>query len=105
MNQGRYKDIQLIAEDTVDLMQTIHPDNQLGYGLAWMEYPLTRTVKGTGHGGDIMGVDTWMLYNKTEDIGVIFFANGNPYYGSMPTVGGIATQLILSLLFTKYQNN
>jgi CubicO group peptidase (beta-lactamase class C family) len=105
MNQGRYKDFQLLTEDTVDLMQTIHPDNQLGYGLAWMEYPLTRTVKGTGHGGDIMGVDTWMLYNKTEDIGVIFFANGNPYYGSMPTVGGIATQLILSLLFTKYQNN
>jgi hypothetical protein len=52
-----------------------------------------------GHGGDLMGVDTWMLYIPSEDIGIIYFANGNPYYGLIPKIRSIAMNLLLYSLF------
>jgi CubicO group peptidase (beta-lactamase class C family) len=101
MNQGVYKNRSILEPDTVSLMHTIDPDNEIGYGLAWMRYPITSTITSTGHGGDIMGVDTWMLYDESTNTGVIYLANGNPYYGLMPTIGSIAVQYLLYLLFTK----
>jgi hypothetical protein len=55
----------------------------------------------SGHGGDLPGGDTWMLYNQTEDIGVIYFANGNPEYSALPFGGQFPFMLIMYLLFTK----
>jgi hypothetical protein len=55
----------------------------------------------TGHGGDIHGVDTWMLYNQSMDTGVIYLANGNPAYSRLPLRGIIPFRLILHALFTK----
>lgn len=50
----------------------------------------------------MLGVDTWMLYSQTEDIGVIYLANGNPYYGNLPQfVGWFIEIFILDSLFTK----
>lgn len=101
MNKGVFKDIRILENETVELMQQIDPDNAIGYGLAWMRYPLSPTTWGTGHGGDIMGVDTWMLYDDIEDIGVIYFANGNPAWSYCSVIGSLAIQKILQSLYEK----
>jgi CubicO group peptidase (beta-lactamase class C family) len=102
MNQGLYKDVQLLQPDTVTLMHTIVPDNAIGYGLAWMQTNIGFRLTTTGHAGDLPGTDTWMLYNETQDLGVIYFANGNPAYSRVPLGGFIIVQLILNSLFTKH---
>jgi CubicO group peptidase (beta-lactamase class C family) len=99
MNEGIYQNTRILEKETVDLMHTIQPDNALQYGLAWMDYPISLKYSAMGHGGDIMGVDTWMLYMPSENIGIIYFANGNPAYGQMPLIGPIAIQLLLYSLF------
>ena len=99
MNGGIYQNIRILEKETVDLMHTIQPDNAIRYGLAWMGYPISLRYSAMGHGGDVMGVDTWMLYMPSEDIGIIYFANGNPAFGQKPTIGYIAIQLLLYSLF------
>jgi len=99
MNDGVYKNARILEKETVDLMHDLQEDNVLRYGLAWMGYPISKTQNAMGHGGDIMGVDTWMLYMPSEDIGVIYFANGNPAYTAMSTIGNIAVQALLYSLF------
>ena len=103
MNDGVYNGTRLLKKETVELMHTPQPGNQIGsfwYGFAW----LTETLKGitvSGHAGDLDGADTWMLFNKTEDIGVIYFANGNPGFSLLPFSGWFPVQLILYSLFIK----
>jgi len=98
MNDGIYNDTQILKKETVELMHAIQPGNQLGYGLAWMH----QSIGGlSGHGGDLPGGDTWMLYNETKNIGVIYLANGNPGYSALPFGGQVPFMLILYLLFTK----
>ncbi len=99
MNDGVYQNTRILEKETVDLMHDLQDDNALRYGLAWMGYPISKTQTAMGHGGDIMGVDTWMLYMPSEDIGLIYFANGNPAYTSMSTIGNIAVQALLYSLF------
>lgn len=99
MNEGIYQSIRILEEETIELMHTIQPDNSLQYGLAWMDYPISLKYSAMGHGGDIMGVDTWMLYMPSEDIGIIYFANGNPAYGENPLIGSITIHWLLYLLF------
>ena len=99
MNDGMYESTRILEKETVDLMHSIQPDNRIGYGLAWMEYPISSKYKAMGHGGDIMGVDTWMLYVPSEEIGVIYFANGNPAYGLTPNIGFYTVKLLLYNLF------
>jgi CubicO group peptidase (beta-lactamase class C family) len=95
INEGVYKNNRILEKETVELMHTIQPNNSIGYGLAWMEYPISFKDKATEHGGDIMGVDTWMLHIPADDIGVIYFANGNPTYGLTPMIGSISLSLLL----------
>jgi CubicO group peptidase (beta-lactamase class C family) len=101
MNDGIYKNTRILEKETVDLMHEIKPDNSINYGLAWMEYPITNKYSAMGHGGDIMGVDTWMLYMPSEEIGIIYFANGNPSYSPNSIVGIILVQFLLYNLFKK----
>lgn len=99
MNDGSYKNTQILEKETVDLMHTIQSDNSIHYGLAWMQFPILNKFSAMGHGGDIMGVDTWMLYMPSEDIGIIYFANGNPAYGQNRLIGSILVQFLLYTLF------
>ena len=99
MNNGLYKDNRILDEDTVEIMHNIDPENEIGYGLAWMEYPIGIRYSAMGHGGDIIGVDTWMLYIPSENLGVIYFANGNPAYGLTPIIGSISFRFLLYSLF------
>jgi CubicO group peptidase (beta-lactamase class C family) len=87
MNDGVYQDMRILEKETVDLMHRIQPDNNIGYGLAWMEISIGKKYSAMGHGGDIPGVDTWMLYMPNKKIGAIYFANGNPAYGLTPMIG------------------
>jgi CubicO group peptidase (beta-lactamase class C family) len=102
MNDGIYKNTRILEKETVDLMHTIPSDNEIygfGYGLAWMEKQISLRYSAIGHGGDLMGVDTWMLYIPSEDIGIIYFANGNPAYKPISSIGYITTKLLLYSLF------
>jgi len=100
MNDGIYQNTRILEKETVDLMHTIQPDNAIQYGLAWMNHPIGLKYTAMGHGGDIMGVDTWMLYMPSEDIGIIYFANGNPVYRQMGSImGHIAIEFILYSVF------
>jgi len=84
-------------------MHEVQLGNQIGYGLAWMHQLSIRGLSTSGHSGGYPGVNTWMLYNETEDIGVIYLANGSPGY-SLPFGGWILSILILDSLFTKEAN-
>lgn len=101
MNKGVYNGVRILEEETVILMHTMQEGNSIGYGLGWMHLGLTPGLQVSGHGGDIHGVDTWMLYEPTENIGVIYLANGNPGYTLLPLRGLIPFRWILSALFTK----
>jgi CubicO group peptidase (beta-lactamase class C family) len=100
MNDGVYNDTRILKKETVELMHETQPGNQIGYGLAWMHESIMG-LSTSGHGGDLPGADTWMLYNKTEDIGIIYLANGNPYWGVLPFGGLFPVKFILDSLFTK----
>jgi CubicO group peptidase (beta-lactamase class C family) len=102
MNGGIYKSTRILKNETVALMHEIQPENNIGYGLAWMQTSISPSFSATGHGGDFYGVDTWMLYESSEDIGVIYLANGNPaFFGLLPFGGLFLYKMILYLLFTK----
>jgi CubicO group peptidase (beta-lactamase class C family) len=101
MNEGVYQDTRILEKETIELMHQIQPDNNIGYGLAWMQTKISPRLTVTGHGGDLPGTDTWMLYNQTEDIGVIYLANGNPSNGFLPLSGFLPVRYLLFSLFTK----
>jgi CubicO group peptidase (beta-lactamase class C family) len=100
MNGGIYNGTRILKKETVELMHETQPGNQIGYGLAWMHESIGGLFV-SGHAGDLPGADTWMLYNQTEDIGVIYLANGNPYYSALPFGGWFPVLWILDSLFTK----
>jgi len=100
MNNGIYNETRILEKETVNLMHELQPGNRIDYGLAWM-HNYVRGFWASGHAGDLPGGDTWMLYNQTEDIGVIYLANGNPGYGTSPFRGLFTVRLILDSLFTK----
>jgi CubicO group peptidase (beta-lactamase class C family) len=99
MNDGVYNGTRILEKETVELMHEIQLGNQIGYGLAWWNENI-RGIYVTGHGGDLPGVGTYMLYNQTENIGVIYLANGSPGFFS-PFGGWYPIIWILYLLFTK----
>jgi len=101
MNGGVYDGVRILEEETVMLMHTMQEGNNIGYGLAWMHIGLSPGLQVSGHGGDIHGVDTWMLYEPTDNIGVIYLANGNPGYSLLPLRGVLPFRWILNMLFTK----
>jgi CubicO group peptidase (beta-lactamase class C family) len=103
MNDGVYNGTRILKKETVELMHTPTAGNPIGntwYGLAW----LTESIKGitaSGHEGDLPGVETIMLYNQTEHIGVIYLASGNPHYGHLPYYGYYTCVWLYYLLMTK----
>jgi CubicO group peptidase (beta-lactamase class C family) len=75
INGGVYKDIQILNESTVELMQNIqYPDKDYSfqYGLGFQIWETPDDVL-IGHSGGLFGVSTKMVFRKSDDIGVIFF--------------------------------
>jgi CubicO group peptidase (beta-lactamase class C family) len=100
MNDGVYNGTRILKKETVALMHATQPGNQIGYGLGWWSANINDMYL-TGHDGLIPGCNTWMYYNQTENIGVIFFANGSPQYALLPYQGSYLLGGILNLLYTK----
>ena len=99
MNDGIYNGTRILQKETVELMHEIQPGNQIDYGLAWYQDTIWG-INVTGHSGGNVGVNTEMCYNQTEEIGVIWFANGCPGY--FQPLGEYHVFKILNyLLFTK----
>jgi len=88
MNGGVYNDVRILEEETVEEMHRIQPpgnhdpNTDAYYGLAWTIgiNPSGFKVNISGHGGGIYGIHTWMYYIPSENIGVIYFTNGDKSY-------------------------
>ncbi len=85
MNGGVYQGVRLLRKDTVDLMQQIH---WYGFGLngffrqMGLFLHITDALAGrrlTGHPGEACGLVGDMYFDRDENTGVIFMANGGYY--------------------------
>jgi len=106
MNGGVWNDIRILEEETVEEMHRIQPPGIADqgiqyYGLAWITFddPFFFNLTISGHGGDIYGVSTMMMYVPSENIGVIYFANGDRINEKNPILGQLSMIFFLQLLF------
>ena len=107
MNGGVWNGVRILEENTVEEIHQIQPPgipDQVGdptyYGLGWtiIENPMIFNVTLSGHGGGIYGVNTWMYSIPNENVGVIFFSNGDTYYENTILTSQFS-QLILKISF------
>jgi CubicO group peptidase (beta-lactamase class C family) len=81
MNNGTYKDIRILENDTINLMHTIqYPDSinssYRQYGLGWFVFEdLEGNYRREGHTGTILGGVTFMFWHPEDQAGIIFFIN------------------------------
>jgi CubicO group peptidase (beta-lactamase class C family) len=108
MNGGVWNNVRILEEDTVNEMHMIQPPGNIEegfqyYGLAWIIFqdPLIFNFTMSGHSGDAYGVSTWMVYLPTENIGGIYFSNGDRQNERNPVFGRLSMILFLQLLFKK----
>jgi CubicO group peptidase (beta-lactamase class C family) len=108
MNGGMYNGVRILEEDTIEEMHRIQPPGNIEaglqyYGLAWIIFkdPLFFNVTISGFSGDIYGVSTWMVYIPSENIGAIYFSNGDRQNERHPLLGKLSMVFFLQLLFKK----
>jgi CubicO group peptidase (beta-lactamase class C family) len=108
MNGGVWNNVRILEEDTVKEMHRIQPPGNIEgglqyYGLAWIIFqdPLIFNFTISGHSGDTYGVSTWMVYLPSENIGVIYFSNGDRQNERNPIFGRLSMILFLQLLFKR----
>jgi CubicO group peptidase (beta-lactamase class C family) len=78
MNQGRYKDVQLLSPETIEMMHTIQYQNHTGYNFNYgLGFQIWQDASGNqiGHTGGLFGVSTIMVYREGQDVGLIMFCN------------------------------
>jgi CubicO group peptidase (beta-lactamase class C family) len=78
MNQGRYKDVQLLTPETVEMMHTAQYQNHTGYTFNYgFGFQIWADASGNqiGHTGGLYGVSTIMAYREGQDIGIIMFCD------------------------------
>jgi CubicO group peptidase (beta-lactamase class C family) len=110
MNGGVYNGVRILEADTIEEMHTIHPSSPryTGYGLAWLFHPRIFIVGKiglagfnhiySGHGGDMMGYQTFMYKKVSENIAVIYFINTDKIGDSRISN---AAELLKEVLFLK----
>ena len=89
VNDGVYNGVRILKKETVDEMHKIQPPGnfnpmiQAYYGLAWLfkEDPLIFNITLMGHYGLSIGIVGIMYHIPTDDVRVIFFANGDGFTG------------------------
>jgi len=104
VNEGLYKEIRILDSGTIDEMHRIQSPGNFNpmiaahYGLAWLFKidPLFFNITLMGHYGLNLGVGAIMYHIPTEDIRVIFMANGDGLTGNT-----MAINLIEISFFTK----
>ena len=88
INGGVYNGVRILKEETVEEMHRLQPPGNFDpntasyYGLAWIIEinPYGFNVNITGHSGGFYGVHTWMYYIPSENVGVVYFTNGDKIY-------------------------
>jgi CubicO group peptidase (beta-lactamase class C family) len=78
MNQGRYKNVQLLSPETIEMMHTAQYQNHTGYNFNYgFGFQIWEDKSGTqiGHSGGLYGVSTLMRYREGQDVGVIVFCD------------------------------
>jgi CubicO group peptidase (beta-lactamase class C family) len=102
MNGGVWNGIRILEEKTVEEMHKIQPPGIADqgiqyYGLAWIIFdnPLFFNLTISGHGGDVYGVSTMMMYVPSENIGVLYFANGDRVYEKNQVFMGYSSMIFL----------
>lgn len=78
MNEGRYKEVQLLSPETIKLMHTAQFQNHTGYNFNYgLGFQVWNDSAGTriGHTGGLYGVSTYMSYREGQDVGVIVFCD------------------------------
>jgi CubicO group peptidase (beta-lactamase class C family) len=102
MNGGVWNGIRILEEKTVEEMHKIQPPGIADqgiqyYGLAWIIFdnPLFFNLTISGHGGDVYGVSPMMMYVPSENIGVLYFANGDRVYEKNQVFMGYSSMIFL----------
>jgi len=108
MNGGVWNGVRILEENTVEEMHRIQPPGNIDplnyyYGLGWLyqEFPIIFNITFSGHSGGSMGVGSMMYYIPSENIGIIFFVNGDTLYEQNFAVSLIASVMIPIHLFKK----
>jgi CubicO group peptidase (beta-lactamase class C family) len=108
MNGGIWNNVRILEKDTVEEMHMIQPPGNIEedlqyYGLAWIVFkdPLIFNFTISGHSGDAYGVSTWMVYLPSENIGAIYFTNGDRENERNPILGRLSMIFFLQLLFKR----
>ncbi|MCX6664399.1 MAG: serine hydrolase [Euryarchaeota archaeon] len=103
MNGGQYNGVNILKNNTVELMFTRqYPgDNYIGYGLGWQILSSHNDSENNlrmGHNGGMPGSQTYMFYYTSEDVGIIIFTNQHLSY----TMNGLMSWFsIIDLLIDK----
>ena len=74
INQGKFKDTQILEAATVKKMLTAQVDGESKQGLCWRKKEFESLW---GHGGSDPGITTQMYFNPESKLGVIVFQNSN----------------------------
>ena len=74
MNNGWYKNVQILNDSTVELMHSPQfSDNR--YGLGWQIWEKLNGKVVVGHAGSNIGVSTLMKYDYSRDVSIIYLIN------------------------------
>jgi CubicO group peptidase (beta-lactamase class C family) len=103
VNDGVYKGVRILNSETIEEMHRIQPPGNFNdmiaayYGLAWLFKinPLFFNITLMGHYGLNLGVASIMYHIPTEDIRVIFMANGDGLEGNTMAINLIEISLFV----------
>jgi CubicO group peptidase (beta-lactamase class C family) len=103
MNGGKYKNVRILNETTVELMHTTHYPSDLSwnYGLGWIIKNKIFRVDEIGHSGGWPGVHTLATIQPEKDLAVIVFTNCLGSELGMTINEQIAFKFIINALFFK----
>ncbi len=104
MNNGTYKNIRILQNETINLMHSVQYPNS-NYGLGWI---ISNTTSGDvfeGHSGGNFGSITQMFALRNSSIGAIVFYNQNTpralFKASMGPFEALALGALQNMLFNK----
>lgn len=103
MNDGKYKNIQLLQKETVDLMLQMHylGSNQdySAKGLQMRHLEINNFVL-KGHTGNAYGLRSLLFFNKEENIGICFATNGGNFKDYNVGLNDVALEVLTSFINT-----
>lgn len=107
MNDGKYEDVQILKQETVDLMLQMHylgPDSDyLAKGLQLKFIDSIDGIIFKGHTGSAYGVSSFMFFSKEDDLGICFIANGGNYKDDLAGLNNIQAGVLREFVLEFYE--